>query len=133
MNKKILLSAATLAGFLALTPAVTNASQWHKGTPKALRSAWVSSKSFNGRHSTVKIYAGHVTYKSALLPDPQTVTQIKYKKTSAHHYTVSGKYFNNAPAGGIRETLKLKVISHNKVHVKVPNSAGMGINGYYVR
>lgn len=108
----------------------------HYGTPAALHGKWKSSYiSGSGRfkgHSTLSIRGHHVTYNDVHGIRRESIFKTKYSK-SGRIYTIVGRIYDNAPAGGIKQTMKIKVYNHHKIYFKLLGYHSHSLNRVYTR
>lgn len=137
--KRLLLIALLPILLLTITCAPTHAATWHRGTPTVLRGHWKTKtwrpyKQYKMTgHAYLKVHQTWFTNSPALPPlDPSSVMKVYYKKVG-HVYHLVGRDFNNAPAGGIKVSYRIKVYNRHKIYFKQLHQLRKDINHTYYK
>lgn len=137
MIKGLLVAVFAAFALFVLAGAVnsTSAAVWHQGTPKILRGKWrTKSARESGITGRAHLHiTKHALTNSPKFPpqDPNYSNKLHYRYLGKHVYSIVGREYNNAPAGGLKIHFLAKVYSHHKIYFKQYNGRSDGNGVFY--
>ncbi|WP_252904654.1 hypothetical protein [Secundilactobacillus silagei] len=110
------MSAGLITGVGAIST-TANAATYHKGFPKSLRNTKWRGRTA-GVSAEVKFGKSTLYYAPSMGGDPQYMLHTKYRYLGHHVYYLKGRVYDNAPAGGISWSYKVKRYNSHKLYFR---------------